>query len=191
MPGPQAPSGRCTERGKWAEARPSCAAGLLARTCIRKLGPEQAASQPSSQHCFTQWECGTDLGVCMLSCTLQDSQCLSIAMITRSSACSPLCQVIMRGEWQYPSSRRPPQLLTENTETYTAGLPPPPSALTSCAMLLRNTRPVPHPAVRMKVHRTAQLPVHTLPAHSILSHDFQSEDPTHKPQILHRLFACG
>ena len=103
---------------------------------------------------------------------------------------STVYQVVMRGGWRYPSSRRPPQLLTENTETYTAGLPRPPSALTSCAMLLRNTRPVPHPAVNMKVHRTAQLHAHTLPAYSILSQDSQSEDPTHKPRSLHRLFAC-
>jgi len=46
----------------------------------------------------------------------------------------------------HPRRRRPAQLLTENTDTYTAGLPLPPSALTSCAMLFKNTRPVPHPA---------------------------------------------
>ena len=54
----------------------------------------------------------------------------------------------------HPSSKRPAQLLTEKTEMYTAGLPLPPSALTSCAMLLRNTRPVPHPAATRGIHIT-------------------------------------
>ena len=55
-----------------------------------------------------------------------------------------------RVHWEraHPSSRRAAQLLTENTDTYTAGVPLPPSALTSCAMLLRNTRPVPQPAAK-------------------------------------------
>ena len=54
----------------------------------------------------------------------------------------------MSVEEAYPSSKRPAQLLTEKTEMYTAGLLLPPSALTSCAMLFRKTRPVPHPAAK-------------------------------------------